>query len=207
MSNVDTKSPKPSPRPRSTVDSAAERDVAEEESTADDAADTASVDEPAPARWRRPRVLLAVLLGALLLGAVVFLAVQYLGLRSAESARAEVLGAATDFATNLSSYDFNDLEGNFNGVTENATGRFAEQYTQVGANLTELIKQHKAVSEGAVLAVGAVEADDDHAVVLLFVDQTITNTNSPQPRVDRNRMRMTLVQQDGRWLVDDVKLL
>lgn len=207
MSNVDTRNEKPSPSPRSTVDSDAERDVAEVESTADDTTGTASGNEPAPARWRRPGVLLAVLLSALVLGVAVFLTVQYLGLRSSESARAEAIGAATEFATNLSSYDFADLEGNFSGVTENATGRFAEQYTQVGANLTELIKQHKAVSEGTVLAAGAVEADDDHAVVLLFVDQTITNTNSPQPRVDRNRMRMTLVRQDGRWLVDDVKLL
>ncbi|SFB28961.1 Mce-associated membrane protein [Amycolatopsis marina] len=203
MSDVVTKKPSPSPRPRTTVDEDEAEEVAEEapvEDTSDTAVDVRT-------RWRRPRVLLAVLLIAVVLGGAVFVAVRYLSLRSTETARAEALGAATEFATNLSSYDFNDLEGNFSGVTENATGRFAEQYSQVGANLTELIKQHKAVSEGTVLAAGAVEAEDDHAVVLLFVDQTITNTNSPQPRVDRNRMRMTLVRQDGRWLVDDVKLL
>lgn len=203
MSDIVTKKPSPSPRPGTTVDGEEAEEVVEE-ALAEDTTDSGT---GAKVRWRRPRVLLAVLLIAVVLGGVVFVAVQYLSLRSAEAARAEALGAATEFATNLSSYDFNDLEGNFSGVTENATGRFAEQYSQVGANLTELIKQHKAVSEGTVLAAGAVEAEDDHAVVLLFVDQTITNTNSPQPRVDRNRMRMTLVRQDGRWLVDDVKLL
>jgi Mce-associated membrane protein len=54
---------------------------------------------------------------------------------------------------------------------------------------------------------GVVSATGDRAVVLLAVDQTITNTNSPQPRVERNRMQLTLLKQDGKWRLDDVQLV
>ncbi|GAB3502481.1 hypothetical protein GCM10027521_56700 [Amycolatopsis cihanbeyliensis] len=183
-----------------------------DEPTAEEAAEEAASEEPEPARRTRrrlprPRLLLAVLTLAALLGGLTYAGVQYFSLRADQAARAAALDAASRFATDLSSYDFSDLEGNFSGVTENATGRFAEQYRQVGANLTELIQQHEAVSTGSVLTAGVAEADSKHAVVVLFVDQEITNTNSPKPRIDRNRMRMALVHQEGRWLVDDVSLL
>lgn len=155
----------------------------------------------------RPRALLAALLVAAVLGGTGYLAWEYFSLRSQEAARTQAMDAASRFAANLSSYDFNKLQENFSGVTEDATLRFAQQYEQVGSKLTELIKKHQAVSKGEVVASGVQSFEEDRAVVVLFVDQTITNTNSPQPRIDRNRMRMTLVRQDGRWLVDDVALL
>lgn len=154
-----------------------------------------------------PRALLAALLVAAVLGGTGYLAWEYFSLRSQEASRTQAMDAAGRFAAELSSYDFNRLRENFSGVTENATPRFAQQYEQVGSKLTELIKKHQAVSKGEVVASGVQSFEADRAVVVLFVDQTITNTNSPQPRIDRNRMRMTLVRQDDRWLVDDVALL
>jgi Mce-associated membrane protein len=43
--------------------------------------------------------------------------------------------------------------------------------------------------------------------VVVFVDQSITNATLPQPRVDRNRVIMTLVPRDGRWLVSKLELM
>ncbi|MDT7600890.1 MAG: Mce-associated rane protein, partial [Pseudonocardiales bacterium] len=42
--------------------------------------------------------------------------------------------------------------------------------------------------------------------VVVFVDQTITNAATAQPRVDRNRVIMTLTPHDGRWLVGKLEL-
>ncbi|MFF5989349.1 hypothetical protein [Prauserella flavalba] len=196
---------KPSPKPRSTVD---EKPEDEDEAVATDGTPPAEEEPPEPRtrRWR-PRSLLAVLAVAALLGAGGYLGARFVAHQATETARTEALAAAKRYATDLSSYDFKNLEGNFSAVEAGATGKFGEQYQQVSRNLTELIKQHEAVSKGTVLAAGVVEADSDRAVVVLFVDQTITNTNSPQPRIDRNRMQLTLLHQDDRWLVDDVKLL
>ncbi|MGP3708901.1 hypothetical protein [Gordonia paraffinivorans] len=41
---------------------------------------------------------------------------------------------------------------------------------------------------------------------MLFVDQSITNTASPEPRVDRSRVVMTMEKVDGRWLASKVDL-
>ena len=43
--------------------------------------------------------------------------------------------------------------------------------------------------------------------MIVFLDQTVTNTNSPQPRVDRNRMQLSLIRQDGDWKLSNVQLM
>ncbi|WP_034239339.1 hypothetical protein, partial [Saccharomonospora iraqiensis] len=155
----------------------------------------------------RPRTLIAAgLVVAALVGAG-FVGADYRSLRARETARAEALDAATRFATRLSSYEFDTLDKDLDAVLDHATGDFAEQYRRVGDDLSELIREHEAVSEGETLAAGVVRADAGEAVVLVFADQTITNTNNPEPRIDRNRMRLTLRQENDRWLVHHVELL
>lgn len=203
----DTVGKRPSPRPRAEkADDEGEPDVGEP-TTGSDTEEPGSTSAPARRLRPRPRVLLAALLVAAVLGGAGYLGWEYFSLRARETAREQAMEAAGRFAADLSSYDFNKLRENFSGVTRNATPRFARQYQQVGDKLTELIKEHQAVSKGEVVASGVQSIEPERAVVVLFVDQTISNTNSPQPRIDRNRMRMTLVRQDDRWLVDDVALL
>jgi Mce-associated membrane protein len=43
--------------------------------------------------------------------------------------------------------------------------------------------------------------------VLLFVNQTTTSTRLDGPRVDLNRVRLTLVQVDGSWRLNNVVAL
>ncbi|MGW5647844.1 hypothetical protein ACWEV3_30395 [Saccharopolyspora sp. NPDC003752] len=166
---------------------------------------TAADHDIKPRPLRKPLPVLALVV--VILGAVGYLGWQLLQERSAAQARSGALEAARTYATDLSTYDFNELDRNFAAVTANSHGQFAEQYKQISAGLTELIKQNRAVSHGSVLSAGIVESDQQRAVVALFVDQQITNVNTPQPRIDRNRMQMTLVQVDDRWLIDDIKLL
>ena len=115
--------------------------------------------------------------------------------------------AARKYAADLASYDYRKLDDNFTTVTDNSTGQFAEQYEHVSSALTELIEQQQAVSDGSVLSAGIAELDENRAVVLLFVDQKITNVNSPEPRIDRTRMQMTLSRENNHWLIADIKLL
>jgi Mce-associated membrane protein len=43
-------------------------------------------------------------------------------------------------------------------------------------------------------------------VVLLLVDQAVTNVAFPDPQIDRSRIRMTMEKVDGRWLASKVEL-
>jgi len=39
-----------------------------------------------------------------------------------------------------------------------------------------------------------------------MVNQTVSNTARPDPRVDRSRMKITMELVDGRWLASKVEL-
>jgi Mce-associated membrane protein len=49
--------------------------------------------------------------------------------------------------------------------------------------------------------------EDDRGEVLFFVDQTVTNNNVDQPKIERLRMRMGLEKQSGRWMINKLDLV
>jgi Mce-associated membrane protein len=42
----------------------------------------------------------------------------------------------------------------------------------------------------------------DRVVVLVFVQQTATNSQLSAPRLDRSRVNVTMVRDGDRWLID-----
>ncbi|MGQ0464580.1 MAG: hypothetical protein ACT4QG_04585 [Sporichthyaceae bacterium] len=172
---------------------------------------TAPAAEPAPnPRVRRPSPVVAVLSVALVL-ALVFAGWMGLKVRSdndREDARRAVVAAANGYAVDLTTYNHSRLEADFQKVLDNSTGTFRSEYTAASASLRELIAKFKATATGKVLDSAVVlSSDEDNAVVLLFVDQTVANSNSKEPRVDRSRMKMGLEKQGGRWLINALDLL
>lgn len=176
-------------------------------STTEEVAEVEEVVVPERRKLPRARTIVVGLVVVALAAGAGWLGWQVHQQQRLDAARSQAESAGREYATDLATYDYHDLNGNFTKITANATGKFAQQYKQVSDNLTKLIQQMQATSKGAVVQSGISAADTDHAVLVLFVDQTITNTNSPQPRVDRNRMRINLVHQEDRWLIDDVQLL
>nr|WP_211243143.1 hypothetical protein [Rhodococcus oryzae] len=124
-----------------------------------------------------------------------------------EQARTEALDAGRRFATDLATYSFENLDNNLSVVRGNSVGEFAGQYTQVASNLKDMIVQYKATSSAEIIAAGLAETGRDSAEVIVFLDQTVTNSNSPEPRVDRNRMQLSLVRDGGEWKLANVQLL
>lgn len=215
---------KPSPVPREAHEDTTEEEPVEDASARRDSSGaTETVDDaegPASAGTRRGRgakralrtlarvrVLVPLLLITALTAGCALLGVQYLNEDAVRDARDSAKRAAREYAVALTTYDHTSLRDDFGRVSSHATGEFAKEYEQVSANLTKLIKKHESTSEGNVIATGTVSVARDRAVVLLFVDQTIKNANIDKPRIDRNRMRMTLVREGERWLVDNVELL
>lgn len=124
-----------------------------------------------------------------------------------DEARTTALERGRQFATDLATYNFQNLDQNLSVVRENSVGEFAGQYAQVAANLQDMIVQYQATSSAQIISAGLAGSDRDSAEVLVFLDQTITNTNSPDPRIDRNRMQLSLVREDGKWKLSNVQLL
>ncbi|HEY2205984.1 MAG TPA: hypothetical protein VGH99_16040 [Pseudonocardia sp.] len=125
----------------------------------------------------------------------------------ADDSAQQALATAKAYAVTVTSYDYQNLDRNFADVLDGATGEFKDQYSGASQSLRQLISQAKATAKGSVLAAGIQSASPDEVQVLVFVDQGITNAATPQPRLDRNRVLMTLTPHDGRWLVRKLELM
>nr|WP_299577404.1 DUF3329 domain-containing protein [uncultured Williamsia sp.] len=161
---------------------------------------------------RRRRLLARAVIGILLVAAViggVLAGIWGTSLQDREQV-ADAAKAAEDtartYAVTLTSIDSATIDQNFQQVLDGATGSFKDMYAKSSDQLKTLLVQNKATSKGQVIDSGVQSASRDRVVVLLFVDQSVTNNQSPDPRVDRSRITMTMNRVDGRWLASQVDL-
>lgn len=187
---------------RSTVEAEA-TDVTEADASAEAA-------EPAAAAAQR-RVRLATLVCALLF-AILVAALGFLGWRQYQQYQVNVaseagLQAAKDYAVVLTTLDAKNIDENYRKSLDGATGEFKDAYSQGATQLRQVLIDNKASGTGIVVAAAVKSATPDKVEVLLFVDQSITNANNPSPRIDRNRIDMTMEKVGDRWLASRVEIL
>lgn len=135
----------------------------------------------------------------------------YLGWQSwqqheVSAAGREAQQSAVGYAQILTSVDSNKIDQNFTEVLDGATGEFKDMYTQASVQLRQLLLDNKATAHGTVIDSAIESQTEDKVVVLLFVDQTVTNTNVPEPRIDRSRVKITMEKVDGRWRASKIEL-
>lgn len=166
-------------------------------------------------RFRAVLAVLAVLVAAMAAAAAV-LGWEYEEGRQADGARLEALAAAQKAAPVVLSYDYRRLDKDFAAARGHLTGKFRDEY---GRTTTRVVaptaaKYHGVVKAtvvkppgGGAPAASVVSASPDKAVVLLFVNQVTTSTQVTGPRVDLNRVRMTLTRTSAGWKVSAVDAL
>lgn len=161
-----------------------------------------------------PRVGLAHLLVLLLLAvAVSAVGVGALYQRAhhaaaVEQARTAAVEAARSHATEILAYDHRTLDHDIAQAKATTTGDLRKDYSQLTADLVgPKAKKNKVVVRADVLGSAVVEASPDEVVVLLFVNQVTQSKLLDGPRVDQNRVRMTLTEVDGKWLASDLAAL
>jgi Mce-associated membrane protein len=123
-----------------------------------------------------------------------------------DRARTQAIAAATREVGIVLSYDYRHLQSDFRRAESMLTSGpkgFRAKYVRTTAKQVQpLAAKYHAVSTAEVSAAGVVDNNADRAVVLVFVSQTATNTQLAQPRLDRSRIRATLVRVGDRWLID-----
>lgn len=222
--------------PEATTDDAGAEETSVDEAQDDDSDDAVAAvtdddDEPAEAdeddesdnellkskrvttsRFNRPwrqdlrRSILPVLL-------IAALAVSgFLGWKQWQEHQIKVAGqqaqqAAIAYAQVLTSIDSNKVDENFRQVLDGATGEFKDMYTQSSVQLRQLLIDNKASAHGVVIDSAIQSESTNKVVVLVFIDQTVANSASPDPRIDRSRIKMTMEKVDGRWRASKVQLL
>lgn len=175
-------------------------------------------EDGTPRRKARRRVLAAVL-GVILVASLVAAAAlgwQYWRGWQTEQARGEALAVARKAAPVVLSYDYRHLDRDFSRARALLTGHFRDQYgkTTKAVVAPTATKYHGVVKAtvatpagGGAPAVSVVSATPDRAVVLLFVNQVTQSTQISEPRLDLNRVRMTLTRTSDGWKVSGVDAL
>ncbi|WP_036421059.1 Mce associated membrane protein [Mycobacterium sp. 360MFTsu5.1] len=182
------------------------------ESDAADVTETDSAVESAePAAASKRRVGLAAVVCALLF-TILVAALGFLGWRQYEQYRVNAasdaaLQAAKDYAVVLTTLDAKNIDENYRKSLDGSTGEFKDAYSQGATQLRQVLIDNKASGTGIVVAAAVKSATPDKVEVLLFVDQSITNANNPSPRIDRNRIDMTMEKVGDRWLASRVEIL
>ncbi|MFV8228568.1 DUF3329 domain-containing protein [Mycolicibacterium fortuitum] len=157
--------------------------------------------------WRRRvlvGVVVAVFIAALALSGFLGWKVWQADRLSQASKQAQ--DAAVSYAQILTSIDSDKVDENFNQVLAGATGEFKDMYSQSSMQLRQLLIDNKASAHGVVVESAVQSAGMDKVVVLLFVDQSVSNTTVPDPRIDRSRIKMTMEKVDGQWRASKVEL-
>ncbi len=119
----------------------------------------------------------------------------------------QALQAALKYAQVLTSIDSTNVDQNFKDVLDGATGEFKDMYSQSSVQLRQLLIDNKATAHGVVVDSAIQSESTGKVVVLVFIDQTVTNMAVPDPRIDRSRIKMTMEKVDGRWRASKVQLL
>jgi Mce-associated membrane protein len=197
-------------------DAVEETDAVEESDTAlaDDAAVEPSVAEPRPGAvsralsWCRRRWL-AVLLTVLLVASAgaaggVYWWIYRPDQQTNAAAQQRATDAARDGTVALLSYAPETLDKDLTNAKSHLTGEFLKYYSQFTDQIVAPAAKQKGVKTEATVTRAAVsQMQPDRAVVLVFVNQVTTSKDRPDPALATSSVMVTLVKQDGRWLISE----
>lgn len=174
---------------------------------------SAPVEEaaPAPTRAGRRRVnpfaAVTAVIVAGLVAALIVTQVQLGDRDSLNGDRTSAIAAARIFAADVSTYDYRHLQRDFGKVENESTSSFRHTFVSSSKGLSTLLGQYHAVAKATVLDAGLVSITPSTAVVILFVNQSISNTAQKGPSTTDSRIKVSMVRSGGRWLLNDLKVL
>jgi hypothetical protein len=116
------------------------------------------------------------------------------------------LAAARTYATEFATYNYKDFNAQLALTESHSIDPFLTQYRTEAAPLRADIVKVKSVSTGKVISAGVASISPTTAVVDLFLNQTISNSASSTPRVESQRVEMTLTRRGSQWLISKVLL-
>jgi Mce-associated membrane protein len=121
--------------------------------------------------------------------------------RDSEIARIQSAQAAKDSTIALLSYKADTVEQQLGAARDLLTGDFRDSYTSLTNDVVIPGAKQKQISAVATVpAVASVSAEPHHAVVLLFVNQTVV-VGQGAPSDSASSVRVTLDKIGDRWLI------
>lgn len=158
---------------------------------------------------KRRRPWLAMALAALLVASVAAAGSVYWWIYRPDrltnaASQQRVTDAAREGTVALLSYAPETLDKDLATAKSHLTGEFLKYYSDFTDKIVAPAAKQKGVKTEATVARAAVsEMQPDHAVVLVFVNQVTTSKDRPDPALATSSVLVTMVNQDGRWLISE----
>lgn len=189
--------------------------AADEEAPSDDTRSDDAVEASSRRRRFDPArlVLVAVAVAAVVFGAVFGYrgVAEWRQTHGVDAAHDKAAEAAASAAETIFTYRYDRLEQYLDDSRDVMTPSFAKDFETISPALQDLAPQRKIQVQATTRDSAALTCGDDcsrdTAKVLVFVDQARLADGSQVPTVFGNRVEMTMVDRNGRWLVDDIKAL
>lgn len=122
-------------------------------------------------------------------------------IRGADVTRIESVRAAKDSTVALLSYKPDTVEQQLGVARELLTGEFRESYTKLTNDVViPGAKQQQISAVATIQAAASVSAEPNNAVVLVFVNQTVSVGNSA-PTETASSVRVEVEKVGNRWLI------
>jgi len=159
---------------------------------------------------RRRRLLVATAVALLLV--LAFLALAFRDWRAsqeitgAEDAGRVVQASVADKVEALLSYDHETFDADLDTAKEGMTSRFQDEYEPTVEEIRDRALAQKRSQTADVVAVAVVSEDEHEVEALVFVNTVSSREGSKQQRIMQNRVTVTLVPQDGEWLIDELSV-
>ncbi|WP_280260682.1 twin-arginine translocation pathway signal [Nocardia abscessus] len=154
----------------------------------------------APARYGT--ALLAVLVVAAVATATCLFFLQYRPDSRADDDSAAALDAASRGTVALLSYAPETLDRDLGAAKSFLTGDFLAYYSQFTQQVVAPAAKQKSVRTTATVVRAAVsELRTDEAVVLVFINQTTTSAEKPDPALAASSVRVTLRKAEDAWRI------
>ena len=164
------------------------------------------------------RWLTGAILGLLVVASLAsagILGFRYWDARSVETARATSLAAARDYATTMFGYDPVNVADHVQRSKEAVTGSAKSEYDKLIAkplsdssdDFVEGVRKQRVVSQAVIQDAGVVANTRDTSTVLIFMNQSVTRNGKELVRVDPSRLAFSMVQRDGRWLIETIDVI
>lgn len=128
-------------------------------------------------------------------------------LQRQQSTDARVLTAAKAAAVNLTSIDFADIDADVQHILDSSTGAFRDAFAERSQPFTDVVRQARSTTEGAVTAAGIESQDGSTSTVLVAVTVKTTNAGVPEPQPRSWRMRISMVDDPAGPKMSDVQFV
>ncbi|OBH08110.1 hypothetical protein [Mycobacterium sp. E1747] len=154
-------------------------------------------------RWRST-VGTVLVVGAMIVAASLYFHLYRPDQQVGDVAAHRAVQAASDGTVAVLSYAPDNLDRDFGKAKSYLTGDFLAYYTKFTEQIA-VVAQQKHVTETAQVVRAAVsELHPDSAVVLVFINQTATSKEKPEPQTTASSARVTLRKVKGSWLISQL---